>query len=288
MSRARGYCFTINNYTDDDFQKCTELLASATYGVFGLETGKSGTPHIQGYGYWKNKISFNTLQQYFGNAHIEEARGTPEDNRKYCTKDGEFIEHGIIPEQGKRHDIHAFRDAILDGASEEELIMEYPLMMAKYDRFYQRCRNILLKKIAKEMIVPEVTVISGETGTGKTHMVYSGNEVDDVYKMEVGDGSSGSIFWDGYNGESVILIDDFHNNFKLDYMLRLLDKYPMKLNTKGNHTWKCAKKIYITSNIPIDKWYPNCPERHRKALRRRITTVMDQVDHRIDNKTLNG
>ena len=171
--------------------------------------------------------------------------------------------------------------------SEEELIDEFPHMMAKFDRFYQRCRNILLKKEAKKMIQPEVIVITGEPGYGKTHTVYAENNIDDIYKAEIGDGSSGSIFWDNYNGESVILIDDFHNNFKLDYMLRLLDKYPMKLNIKGGYTWKCAKKIYITSNITLDKWYPNCPDIHRKALRRRITTERVQSDHKTYNNKLN-
>lgn len=274
MSRERGYCFTINNYTEEDVEKCRKLLAEATYGIIGKEIGASGTPHIQGYGYWNNKISFGTLQQYFGNAHIEPAKGNPKQNTIYCTKENNYEIIGICPSQGSRNDIANFRDAILAGGSEEDILMEFPEMLAKYDRFYQRCRNIVLKKRAKAMIVPEVIVLTGEPGIGKTHTIYNDNEIDDIYKVEVGDGSTGSVWWDNYNGEKVILIDDFHNNLKLDYMLRLLDKYPMKLNIKGGHTWKCAEKIYITSNIELNKWYPNCAEIHRKALRRRITNII--------------
>lgn len=277
MSRARGYCFTVNNYTESDVLSVQALCRQATYGIYGLEQGvKCMTPHIQGYVYYNNKISFNSIKSVLPKAHIEAALGCAADNRAYCSKDGNYIEYGSLPQQGKRNDIEDFRDAILEGASEEDLIMNYPIMMAKYDRFYQRCRNLVLQKEAKKNIQPEVTVLIGEPGTGKTRTIYDTEDINNVYKMECGDGSDKSIFWDAYNGQEVILIDDFHNNFRLDYMLRLLDRYPMKLNIKGGHTWKCAKRIYITSNLHPNTWYRNCPEIHRKALFRRLTNIIMQ------------
>lgn len=285
MARARGYCFTINNYNDEDIALTQSLLASATYGIFGFETGKNNTKHIQGYGYWTNKISFSTIKETLPRAHIECAKGDARENQSYCSKEDNYTEYGTIPQQGRRNDICAFKDDILSGMSEEELLDKHTECFAKYDRFYQRCRNIVLKKQAKLMIQPEVIVIEGDTGTGKTHTVYAENDINDVYKVEVGDGSSGSVFWDSYSGEKVILIDDFHSNLKLDYMLRLLDKYPMKLNIKGGHTWKCAEKIYITTNVELDRWYPNCHVRHRNALLRRITKHLVLRDPQAQDNT---
>lgn len=275
MSRSRGWCITA---WESEWDSCKKLLQSADYSIWGHETCPStGKKHLQSYGYWHNKISFNEIKRWLPTSNFRAANGNAAQNRAYCCKEGDFEEHGDMPSQGSRNDIADFRDAILAGASEEELIMEFPTMMAKYDRFYQRCRNIVLKKEAKKMEAPEVTVLIGAPGIGKTKHIYDHERTDDVYKVEVGDGSSGSVFWDAYSGESVILIDDFHSNLKLDYMLRLLDRYPMKLNIKGGYTWKCAKRIYITSNIPIERWYPNCPNVHRKALMRRISkmTVLD-------------
>lgn len=291
MNRTRGYCFTINNYNDDELLSTQKLLETATYGIYGIEIGNSGTQHIQGYGYWANKISFSTIKETLPRAHIECAKGDAGENQRYCSKDGNYTEYGILPQQGRRNDIVAFKDDILAGMNEEDLIEKHTGCFAKYDRFYQRCRNIVLKKIAKEMIQPEVIVITGEPGVGKTHTIYEENNIEDIYKVEVGDGSSGSVFWDNYNGENTILIDDFHSNLKLDYMLRLCDKYPMKLNIKGGHTWKCAKKIYITSNIKLDNWYPNCPDIHKRALKRRITKYinleMESPNRRIQHNMLN-
>lgn len=277
--KSRGFCFTTFNY-DEIYNKIASFVSTqGVYSIIGKEIcPTTKRPHLQGYVYFKNERYFNAIRKKIPNSNIKIALGTAKHNQTYCSKEGNFQEWGTCPQQGKRNDLIAFRDAILNGASEESLILDHAESFAKYDRFYQRVRNLVLKKEARKMITPEVNVIIGTTGTGKTHGVYANNDIEDIYKVEVGDGSSGSIFWDSYNGESVILIDDFHNNFKLDYMLRLLDKYPMKLNIKGGHTWKCAKKIYITSNINFNNWYPNCPQVHRDALRRRITNITNQMD----------
>lgn len=283
-NRERAFCFTWfrkceevkEGYTEEQIKELEAFFEFCDYAIRGFEIcPTTKKEHIQGYFYIKNKISWNTVRLKFPGISLKTALGSAKKNQTYCSKEGNFKEWGELPEQGKRYDISKFRDSILNGTSEEDLIMEYPNEMAKYDRFYQRCRNILLKKEAKKMIQPEVIVITGEPGIGKTHHIYANENIEDIYKVEIGDGSSGSIFWDNYNGESIILIDDFHNNFKLDYMLRLLDKYPMKLNIKGGYTWKCAKKIYITSNINPNEWYHNCPNIHRKALKRRITKELD-------------
>lgn len=271
MNRTRGWCFTI---WEDEFDMGIKLLKTADYAIWGSETcPTTNKQHLQAYGYWTNKISFNTLKKWVTKTHITVAKGTSEQNRAYCSKDGNFTEIGTMPKQGRRTDIAEFRDAILAGMTEEELIMEFPNEMARFDRFYQRCRNIVLKKEAKLMNEVEVVVIEGKPGIGKTKYVYDSENIDDVYKLETGDGSDKSLFWDGYNGEPVILIDDFNDNFKIDYMLRLLDRYPMKLNIKGGYTWKTAKRIYITCNTPVKNWYPYESNDHREGIFRRITKI---------------
>lgn len=272
---SRAYCITVNNWSEEGLVQLLSLFDSASYSIVGFETAPTtGTPHLQAYAYWKNKKAWNSVKKGApAGAHIEIAKGTPQHNREYCSKSGEFEEFGECPRQGKRTDLQAFKDAILEGKPEEDLLEEHTIYMARYDRFYNRCKNIRLMEEAKKMEQPEVVVLIGEPGVGKTRYVYDNENIDDIYKIEVGDGSSGSVWWDGYGGEPVVLIDDFHNNLKLDYMLRLLDRYPMKLNIKGGYTIKCAKKIYITSNIEPAEWYPHCRDIHRRALMRRITEI---------------
>lgn len=97
-SRHRSYCFTLNN---PQFNELTHMLENieANYWCFGFETGQSGTKHLQGYVQYSNPTEFNSAKsQISARAHLEPAKGTPSQNRTYCSKDGEFHEFGdVIP-----------------------------------------------------------------------------------------------------------------------------------------------------------------------------------------------
>lgn len=88
-SKARAFLFTWNNYSEDWRAKLEHL--DTTYCCAGKETAPTtGTPHIQGYLRFKSPRSFRKLQTDFVkagiNAHITIAKGTPQQNRTYCTK----------------------------------------------------------------------------------------------------------------------------------------------------------------------------------------------------------
>lgn len=104
MSRVRSnrVCFTLNNYDLNDIERLLRLEddPNIQYAVVGQEIGESGTPHLQGFihikedpkncgiRYWKNYFNFSQP------AHFENARGTDEQSKTYCTKDGPFFEIG--------------------------------------------------------------------------------------------------------------------------------------------------------------------------------------------------
>jgi len=113
----------------------------------------------------------------------------------------------------------------------------------------------------------EVYVYWGATGTGKTRKVHEENPNVWVHT----DGP----WFDGYQGEEAVLFDDFHGGvFKLPYLLKLLDRYPMRVPIKGGFVqWK-PKRIYITSNLDPDTWFYNAHEEHKNALKRRFKEVL--------------
>ncbi len=89
-TRSRKWCFTLNNYTDEEYTSITNYCKKSklTYCI-GKELGKDKkTPHLQGYIEYKNPVSFNTLKKLLPKAHIEKARGTKAQNFDYCSKDG--------------------------------------------------------------------------------------------------------------------------------------------------------------------------------------------------------
>jgi len=101
--RTRGWTFTINNDTFEDLIGLIET--DFEYLVIGFEVGDSGTPHIQGYIYFKNPRMLKGVRNLMPRAHLLVSRGTALQNLKYCSKSGDFYEFGTIPEQGQRIDI---------------------------------------------------------------------------------------------------------------------------------------------------------------------------------------
>lgn len=97
MSRSKYFCFTINNYTNDDVDRLSNLGDEITYIVFGREVGESGTPHLQGYVEFRNRKRFPQVKTLLGNrVHLEKRRGSPQEASDYCKKDGDFEEIGEL------------------------------------------------------------------------------------------------------------------------------------------------------------------------------------------------
>lgn len=94
MSYVKRWCFTLNNYTELEIANITSNLTSdrCFYAVVGKEVGENNTPHLQGYVHLRVRKRLIGMKKMISEkAHFEVARGTDEDNKKYCTKDGDIL-----------------------------------------------------------------------------------------------------------------------------------------------------------------------------------------------------
>lgn len=133
---ARNWCFTLNNYTEDEIQQIESLHpTSASYLCFGKETGKEGTPHLQGYVQLSTKKTLASVKKLIPRAHLEVAKGSPAQNKLYCSKEGDFREYGSETCKGTRNDLESAKEAIRSGATLKQLREEHSEVMAKYPRF---------------------------------------------------------------------------------------------------------------------------------------------------------
>ena len=64
--------------------------------IIGREVGQEGTPHLQGYVIMEKKTTLVEMKKLFPRAHLEVAKGSPEQNKIYCSKDGKFQEFGVF------------------------------------------------------------------------------------------------------------------------------------------------------------------------------------------------
>lgn len=148
----RRVCWTLNNYTDAEWKALCDHPATS-YGIIGKETGDQGTPHLQGYWELKKRTRFNSVKKLLGRrVHLSEANGSGEQNRTYCSKDGDFIEWGEIrgANKGKRNDLEELRQAIREG-KDELWIAENVNAYARYPNFYVKYKELWMRSQQGEM-----------------------------------------------------------------------------------------------------------------------------------------
>lgn len=88
--RSRKWCFTWNNYTDEEYGTLAHTFQACQY-IFGKEVGENGTKHVQGFVEYKNPVDFTKMKKLLPKAHIEKAKGTLKQNFEYCSKEGNYV-----------------------------------------------------------------------------------------------------------------------------------------------------------------------------------------------------
>ena len=95
ISPSIRWCFTLNNYTDDEYSSIMLLFRDkAKLYIIGDEIGECGTPHLQGYVEFKSKLRPLSLFD-FKRIHWEKCKGSREDNINYCSKQNVIACFGI-------------------------------------------------------------------------------------------------------------------------------------------------------------------------------------------------
>jgi len=140
MSAAKNWCFTLNNYTEDDLERLENIVDTETnvqYIIFGKEVGNSGTNHLQGFISLRKKLKLNQVKALIGsNPHLETARNVNA-SVQYCKKEGNWKEFGSRSGgQGVRSDLDEFKEAVKNGMlSLTEIREHHSDVYAKYHRF---------------------------------------------------------------------------------------------------------------------------------------------------------
>lgn len=118
-----------------------------TYLLGGREICPStGTPHIQGYLELKTKRTLAGLKTLLScqRVNLQISRGTSEQNKEYCFKDGNILwELGNPMRQGKRSDLDDCLDDVRDGMSLRELWINHTSVMVRCEQGIKRAMTML-------------------------------------------------------------------------------------------------------------------------------------------------
>lgn len=271
QQRAKNWVFTLNNYSPEEEENLA-LLATQDDIIFlgyGREVGESGTPHLQGIVLLSRRLRTRALSRKPGlqRAHLEAMRGTVQSAWEYASKDGDVVEFGELPEagQGRRVDLESLRTDLQNGVP---LSVISNVHFSNYIRYNRGIEKYVALNSTPRNWVCSVVVYWGRTGSGKTRAVHE--NATSLYTHV------GGQWFDGYEGHKQVLFDDFSgSDFKIAYLLKLLDRYPMQVPVKGGFVNWAPEEIYLTSNLNPNVWFPNAHREHVAALFRRFTFVFE-------------
>jgi hypothetical protein len=289
-SEGRSWCFTLNNYSSlalpsavysfDPLRRGPALFDVKLFGelmfkdgckylVVGEEVGESGTPHLQGFVYFKQSRSLRALKNSFWGkyAHLELKKGTFAQASDYCKKDGKFFEKGIMPadpkEKGKRsEEMYSTCIALAEAGKFDELKSYAPGFYVSHFNTWQKLA-VDANQRPSDLDYCSGIWLSGCSGTGKSHLVRSlGLEIYDKLFNK---------WWCGFRGQPIALLDDAdpdNTKYLHCHLKRWMDKYWFNGEVKCSSRNLRPKFIVVTSQYTIEECFAGA-DRTIEAIRRR-------------------
>lgn len=282
-----------------------------TFAVYMEERGEEGTRHYQGYLELKSSRRITYLKSRLPRAHLEARRGTREQAILYCVKTWDhanltdssehsenqepntnslsneteqtntrtestsispiwfglqmrpqdFLQSLMNPQRKKKSQrLLDIQGLLKEGKTEEDIANEDFELWVRHYRAFREYRLLITPSRNHEVTV---TVLQGPTGTGKSKWAMD-NYPNAYWKQR-------SIWWDGYSKQDDVIIDEFYGWMPFDTLLRICDRYPLLVETKGGQVNFVAKNIIITTNAIPSSWYKNV---YFNSFVRRVNTWM--------------
>jgi len=216
-------------------------------------------PHLQGYIELTTPRRMSFLKKIIPRAHFERRRGTKKQAIEYVTKEETRVQGPwILPEGCQLSEVFSgaresdgtslthVKRLLDEGCSEEQIADENFSHWVRHFRAFRAYK--LLKTVPRDHAV-STTVIVGPTGTGKSRFC--------IRKFPKAYWKQRSNWWDGYNNHETVVLDEFYGWLPYDTLLRLCDRYPFLVETKGSQSQMVCKNVIITSNHDPKSWYKN-------------------------------
>ena len=190
---------------------------------------------------------------------FQKMRGQPSDSLAYCTKGETRVEgttywqYGDCP--GGQGSKLAKVAKVIKEAGLKAAIKEFPETYITNGRGMKDLNRFYLseKERNTEMCV---IVVYGTPGCGKSYWAKRIFAPNDTYTLPAVS-SGGQAWFDGYNGERVLLIDEFSGRIEFELFKNMLDPYPMQCPVKGDYVPALWDTVIITTNFHPNTWYPN-------------------------------
>ena len=267
-TRGVNWCFTCNNYSAEAYKLFTsynEQLVGISRMIIAKEVGKSGTPHLQACVNFKTQKSMNQVIKLFPGCHISRVYSTLYQAWQYCTKDDKspFV-YGTPPvapkDRSTKHNqskggeaTKAKWEKVWSDAQKGDLESIPPDIRVNNYRTIKQISSDYRKKADD---LPAVCGVWywGPAGTGKTTKARSENPGCYI--------KSRNKWWDGYQNEDVVVLDDLDPDsakFLAGFLKDWGDRYAFNCCVKGATMTIRPKKFIVTSQYSPQQLFSDVP-----------------------------
>jgi len=307
LKQSRKWMVTINNPLEHGFDHdaiqhiMSKVRGKSLYWCMCDEEGdECETLHTHIFIYRSSPFTARQINALFPNCHRDNCYGTAAESRDYVKKEGDkfnkaedgtynytdskgkhhigrnfgdsFFESGVCPDehQGKSGAAELIVDLIRDGAGNRQIVETVPTAykdLDKIDRTRSMFRDAEYASTWRDLTVE---YHFGTTGTGKTRTVMEQYGYINCYRV-----TDYKHPFDTYDGQDVLIFEEFRGGLKHGDMLNYLDGYPLLLPCRYFNRQACFTKVFILTNIPPDAQYPNIDMESKNAFYRRIHKVVE-------------
>lgn len=274
--KTRSWLGVCNNWTEEDYSQLSG--AECTYKIIGKENAPTtGTPHLQMYFYFKTEKSFKQMKELNKRTKWIVAEGDSYANYKYCIKDGDFMETGKRPMTQREKGIKG-KEALQLAWDLAKVGKIEEIDIGLRTRYYSTYCKIESKyqKRPEDIGVLNNYWFHGPPDTFKSKLARW--EFPDIYDKQL------TKWWDLYEGESHVLLDDFDENhvWMYSHLKRWADHYAFNGEVKQRSRWVRPKMIIVTSNYTIDQLWQSPITRH--AIHRRFKEIeFKKGDYKLED-----
>lgn len=256
--RYRLFVFTDFRVVDAP-ERYTQLhdAKKIRYIAYGEETCPStGRPHNQGWCYTNDKMTLKQLSRLLLGAHVEGMLGSLDQCDKYCSKQGELRSVGERPRPGRRTDLETLAAEVKQGRKIKDIILNDPQAYHQFGRTLEKIADVAQPSTRSSMT--EGLWLWGPTGSGKSRRAFADFSPDTHYVVPLEDKG----WWDLYEGQATVILDDFRGSLSYATLLRMVDRYPFSVPRRGRIPAPFVSTLVIvTSSLPPEQVFHNLAEK---------------------------
>lgn len=278
-TQARYWIGTIHHNHNNGVWAAPDTLPEGVVWFRGqLERGEQGRVHWQLFAAFDKKVRITTVKAVCGNGHWEPSRS-------YAAESYVWKEDTAIPgtryilsiytnfrfelgakkfNPSSRTDWAKLRDLAKSGQISKCLDVAPDATIRHYSALKHIARDFMAKPADLQDICG--IWIYGPPGVGKSH--YARRHYEDIYDKMC------NKWWDGYQGQKSVLIDDLDLSHKVlgHHLKRWADKYSFLAESKGHAINIRPDRIIVTSNYKMDQIWTE-DEALLEAIKRRFYVI---------------